>query len=194
MARERSVRTSNGSSSTSSRTSLPLVTLISDWPSSGSRSRSAYGIGRVSKKPLRYVPGTACGSPSSRLPRSPMCPFDRAKIDSVCARRSRARNGSDTVHGPTGNVSGSIMPRPTEYLCRTSALEIFDVDGVLVDSPHARAWRESLRELMEGDWSDTRARTTWSPDAFTPQVYQTQVSGKPRTSGARAGPRLLPRP
>ena len=78
------------------------------------------------------------------------------------------------------------MPRPTEYLCRTSAPAIFDVDGVLVDSPHARAWRESLRELMEGDWSDTRARTTWSPDAFTPQVYQTQVSGKPRTSGARA--------
>ena len=27
---------------------------------------------------------------------------------------------------------------------------IFDVDGVLVDSPHEKAWRESLRELMEG--------------------------------------------
>jgi beta-phosphoglucomutase-like phosphatase (HAD superfamily) len=27
---------------------------------------------------------------------------------------------------------------------------IFDVDGVLVDSPHQKAWRESLRELMEG--------------------------------------------
>ena len=26
---------------------------------------------------------------------------------------------------------------------------IFDVDGVLVDSPHEQAWRESLRELME---------------------------------------------
>ena len=63
---------------------------------------------------------------------------------------------------------------------------IFDVDGVLVDSPHEKAWRESLRELMQGDWRDTRERTTWSPDAFTPQVYQTQVSGKPRTSGARA--------
>jgi len=26
---------------------------------------------------------------------------------------------------------------------------ILDVDGVLVDSPHEKAWRESLRELME---------------------------------------------
>ena len=25
---------------------------------------------------------------------------------------------------------------------------IFDIDGVLVDSPHERAWRESLRQLM----------------------------------------------
>jgi beta-phosphoglucomutase-like phosphatase (HAD superfamily) len=63
---------------------------------------------------------------------------------------------------------------------------IFDVDGVLVDSPHEKAWRESLRELMEGPWSDIRNRTTWSPDAFTPQVYQTQMSGKPRLDGARA--------
>jgi beta-phosphoglucomutase-like phosphatase (HAD superfamily) len=63
---------------------------------------------------------------------------------------------------------------------------IFDVDGVLVDSPHEKAWRESLRELMEGDWEGIRDRTTWSPDAFTPHVYQTEVSGKPRMSGARA--------
>jgi beta-phosphoglucomutase len=63
---------------------------------------------------------------------------------------------------------------------------IFDVDGVLVDSPHEKAWRESLRELMEGEWSDIRDRTTWSPGAFTPQVYQVEMSGKPRLSGARA--------
>jgi beta-phosphoglucomutase len=63
---------------------------------------------------------------------------------------------------------------------------IFDVDGVLVDSPHEKAWRESLRELMEGEWSDIRDRTTWSPDAFTPQVYEEELSGKPRMSGARA--------
>jgi beta-phosphoglucomutase-like phosphatase (HAD superfamily) len=63
---------------------------------------------------------------------------------------------------------------------------IFDVDGVLVDSPHEKAWRESLRELMEGEWSDIRDRTTWSPEAFTSQVYEKELSGKPRMSGARA--------
>ena len=63
---------------------------------------------------------------------------------------------------------------------------IFDVDGVLVDSPHERAWRESLRELMETEWSDIRDRTTWSPEAFTPRVYEQKMSGKPRMSGARA--------
>jgi beta-phosphoglucomutase-like phosphatase (HAD superfamily) len=63
---------------------------------------------------------------------------------------------------------------------------IFDVDGVLVDSPHEKAWREALRELMESEWSDIRARTTWSPEAFTPRVYEEQMSGKPRMAGARA--------
>ena len=63
---------------------------------------------------------------------------------------------------------------------------IFDVDGVLVDSPHQKAWRESLRELMEADWRDIRDQTTWSPDAFTPHVYQQYVSGKPRMAGALA--------
>ena len=63
---------------------------------------------------------------------------------------------------------------------------IFDVDGVLVDSPHEKAWRDSLRELMDSQWSDIRDRTTWSPEAFTPQVYQEEISGKPRMSGASA--------
>ncbi len=57
---------------------------------------------------------------------------------------------------------------------------IFDVDGVLVDSPHQEAWRESLRELMEGEWGGIRGQTTWSPEAFTPHLYQEQMSGKPR--------------
>ncbi|MDQ4068445.1 MAG: HAD-IA family hydrolase, partial [Actinomycetota bacterium] len=63
---------------------------------------------------------------------------------------------------------------------------VFDVDGVLVDSPHEKAWRESLRELMESDWADIRDRTTWSPEAFTSSVYQEHMSGKPRMSGACA--------
>lgn len=61
---------------------------------------------------------------------------------------------------------------------------IFDVDGVLVDSPHEKAWRESLRELMENEWGSIRDQTTWSPEAFTSQVYREYMSGKPRISGA----------
>jgi beta-phosphoglucomutase-like phosphatase (HAD superfamily) len=63
---------------------------------------------------------------------------------------------------------------------------IFDVDGVLVDTPHERAWRDTLRKLMATEWSDIRDATTYSPERFTPAVYQQVVSGKPRLSGARA--------
>ncbi|MGC9666143.1 HAD family hydrolase [Planosporangium sp. 12N6] len=63
---------------------------------------------------------------------------------------------------------------------------IFDVDGVLVDSPHERAWKESLRELMEGEWADIRDRSEWSDERFTPEVYERVLSGKPRMSGALA--------
>ena len=63
---------------------------------------------------------------------------------------------------------------------------IFDVDGVLVDSPHETSWREALRELMESQWSDISGDTTWTAEGFTPQVYQQEMSGKPRMSGARA--------
>ena len=63
---------------------------------------------------------------------------------------------------------------------------IFDVDGVLVDSPHEQAWREGLQKLMENEWSDIREQTSWSPEAFTPQVYQREMSGKPRFKGAQA--------
>jgi beta-phosphoglucomutase len=62
---------------------------------------------------------------------------------------------------------------------------IFDVDGVLVDSPHEHAWRDALRELMQGEWSDIAAATSWTPDGFTSQVYQQVLSGKPRMDGAR---------
>ena len=49
---------------------------------------------------------------------------------------------------------------------------IFDVDGVLVDSPHELAWREDLKDLLEGGWSGVRDRTTWTRERFTPAVYQ----------------------
>src|SRR4028119_1227218 len=63
---------------------------------------------------------------------------------------------------------------------------IFDVDGVLVDSPHEQAWREGLQQLMENEWRDIRPRTSYAPEKFTPEVYQRVMSGKPRYAGARA--------
>jgi beta-phosphoglucomutase len=50
---------------------------------------------------------------------------------------------------------------------------IFDVDGVLVDSPHERAWREALAGFAD-------------PARFTTEFYQAYVAGKPRMEGARS--------
>ncbi|MCW6512139.1 HAD family hydrolase [Lichenifustis flavocetrariae] len=50
---------------------------------------------------------------------------------------------------------------------------IFDVDGVLLSSPHERAWREALDGFAD-------------PSRFTSTMYQTFVAGKPRLVGARA--------
>jgi HAD superfamily hydrolase (TIGR01509 family) len=50
---------------------------------------------------------------------------------------------------------------------------IFDVDGVLLASPHEQAWREALVGFAD-------------PGLFTTAMYQTHVAGKPRLSGARA--------
>jgi len=50
---------------------------------------------------------------------------------------------------------------------------IFDVDGVLVDSPHEHAWREALTGFAD-------------PAGFTTAFYQANVAGKPRLEGAHA--------
>src|SRR5439155_20024391 len=63
---------------------------------------------------------------------------------------------------------------------------IFDVDGVLVDSPHERAWREALQRLMQGPWRDIAPQTSYAPEKYTTAVYQAYVAGKPREAGARA--------
>ena len=63
---------------------------------------------------------------------------------------------------------------------------ILDVDGVLVDTPHERAWRDTLEELMDTQWSDIRGETSYSPQRFTSDVYRESIAGKPRMSGARA--------
>jgi beta-phosphoglucomutase-like phosphatase (HAD superfamily) len=61
---------------------------------------------------------------------------------------------------------------------------IFDVDGVLVDSPHERAWGDTLRHFMEGEWHDIVSQTTWTPTAYTTEVYQKNTAGKARREGA----------
>jgi beta-phosphoglucomutase len=50
---------------------------------------------------------------------------------------------------------------------------IFDVDGVLLASPHEQAWRDALAGFA-------------NPARFTMAMYQAEVAGKPRLSGARA--------
>lgn len=50
---------------------------------------------------------------------------------------------------------------------------IFDVDGVLLASPHERAWREALAGFAEAE-------------RFTTAMYQSSVAGKPRLDGARS--------
>ena len=50
---------------------------------------------------------------------------------------------------------------------------IFDVDGVLLASPHERAWRQALDGFAD-------------PARFTTAFYQAHVAGKPRMDGARA--------
>jgi HAD superfamily hydrolase (TIGR01509 family) len=55
---------------------------------------------------------------------------------------------------------------------------IFDVDGVLLASPHERAWREALVGFAD-------------PARFTTEMYQAQVAGKPRLDGALAALRCL---
>ena len=67
--------------------------------------------------------------------------------------------------------SESLTVRPDQHGPLKAA--IFDVDGVLLASPHERAWREALRGFAE-------------PDRFTTAMYQAFVAGKPRLSGARA--------
>jgi beta-phosphoglucomutase len=60
----------------------------------------------------------------------------------------------------------------------TFAAAIFDVDGVLLASPHERAWREALDGIADS------AR-------FTTEFYQANVAGKPRMDGALAALRGL---
>ena len=63
---------------------------------------------------------------------------------------------------------------------------VFDVDGVLVDLPHQRAWKEALAALACGDWRELVPTTGYRPEAFNTATYQQFAAGKPRLRGAQA--------
>ena len=65
------------------------------------------------------------------------------------------------------------MPPNRDAVPRMLTAVIFDVDGVLVDSPHEQAWREALAGFAD-------------PAGFTTAFYQAHVAGKPRLEGAQA--------
>ena len=66
-------------------------------------------------------------------------------------------------------MAESLQPNTS----RTLAAVIFDVDGVIVASPHEQAWREALAGITD-------------PGRLTTAIYQAHVAGKPRMDGARA--------
>jgi trehalose/maltose hydrolase-like predicted phosphorylase/beta-phosphoglucomutase-like phosphatase (HAD superfamily) len=116
----------------------------------------------------------------------------RAAIKVGVGDAVRELRGGDTVAFMLGGAPRSDTRRITSPTAAARfAAAIFDIDGVLVDSPHEPAWRDTLRELMETSWSELRPQTTWAPDRFTSQVYQEYVAGKPRLSGARAALRYF---
>lgn len=63
---------------------------------------------------------------------------------------------------------------------------IFDVDGVLVNTPHYEAWRDALGELMGSEWADIRDQTSYPPAGLSEDVYQEVAAGRPRLAGAQA--------
>jgi HAD superfamily hydrolase (TIGR01509 family) len=64
---------------------------------------------------------------------------------------------------------------------------IFDVDGVLVDSPHEQAWRETLDRLMAGPWAQLALDTGYEAGSLTTERYRRAVAGRLRLDGARGG-------
>ena len=73
---------------------------------------------------------------------------------------------------PVGPVA-LRKPGATAFSHARLTAGIFDVDGVLLASPHEQAWREALKDFA-------------NPDLFTTAMYQAHVAGMPRLDGARA--------
>jgi HAD superfamily hydrolase (TIGR01509 family) len=73
----------------------------------------------------------------------------------------------------TGAASLTAAPSSRRGVPAKLTAAIMDVDGVLLASPHERAWREALHGIADA------AR-------FTTAMYQAAVAGKPRLAGAIA--------
>src|ERR1700749_2266732 len=84
-------------------------------------------------------------------------------IEADTIPKGSARNMDENTEQPSGPDGRRVV----------LAAAIFDVDGVLVASPHEHAWREALSGFAD----HTR---------FTTEFYQTHVAGKPRLEGARS--------
>ena len=93
----------------------------------------------------------------------PLFGLSHLSIAPVVPTCNPARNGLTRAH-----ACQQYSP-----LLELSAAVIFDVDGVILASPHEHAWREALRGITD-------------PARFTTEFYQAHVAGKPRLSGARA--------
>ena len=79
----------------------------------------------------------------------------------------------DDGPGSKGSLPGRDSLGARSLSAQRLTAGIFDVDGVLLASPHERAWREALQGFAD-------------PGRFTTAMYQAQVAGKPRADGARA--------
>src|SRR5215211_4583718 len=112
-------------------------------------------------------------------------PFAPDVMGRVIPSRRRTLGGAS--HSGSGREGRLWQPGLGDVIRRAGFHgAVFDVDGVLVDSPHELAWREALEQLMETSWSAIRDQTAYSPGRFTPEVYRAHMSGKTTFSGARA--------
>ena len=98
-----------------------------------------------------------------------------AELLSIRKRLAKSEPASAGGFGKKGAriVSKRELEEPRSDDPQTLTAAIFDVDGVLLASPHEQAWREALIGFAE-------------PARFTTSMYQAHVAGKPRLSGARA--------
>lgn len=64
---------------------------------------------------------------------------------------------------------------------------IFDVDGVIADTPHEESWRRTIEALAaRPEWNEAVSASRWQPEDFTREVYLEVCAGRERREGARA--------